>query len=271
MSETKKVLLILPFMVAFVGGGIVWFGVEAADVSATTWVLRVVFSLTTIGTLTLLIWGMTRRDKAPDFLRRMFGAYFERNGLCFAIDPIVIEGVFAFKIWFQNKYDRRCTGRVLISPSRDFFLRKQIDHVLHVGVEVGPGALLSVIAPFAIPESAQGKSTTLSVSADVDYPEGKGKLIRFRDGMTTGAIRGKIDLIIDAIGPFVLQSYKPASLKLVLPKDVAAAVPDGCKPKVETLWQIGEDVNLFDSDRYRKSQADPTWERSSGITLRPSR
>lgn len=189
----------------------------------------------------------------------MFGAYYERTGLCFAIEPIVVEGVFAFRVWFQNKYDRPCQGRVLISPGRDFFLQKKVEQVLHIGVEVGPGALCCVTMPFAVPHKSQGGKTQLSVAADVEYPQGKGKMVRFRDGMTAGAIRGKIDLVIDAIGPFVLHSYKPASLKLSLPQAVAVEVPSRAKPKVEALWQIGDDLALFDSEKYARTQGAQTW------------
>src|SRR4051794_21970080 len=109
MSESGKSLLAVGFIGFTIASLICWFA--AAPGATPGWALLVGLPLAAPACLGLLLWALFRKDRAPDFLRQRFGAYFERSGFCFAV-TCASEGVLAFlDLYYQNRYERPCQAR----------------------------------------------------------------------------------------------------------------------------------------------------------------
>ena len=263
MSESKKALLVLVLMITVTWAGFLWLGFDPPEVTTSTWIWRFCITATATASLVLLVWGMLRRDRAPDFLKQMFGKPYERDGLCFSFEPVVVEGFFSFRVWFQNRCEGRCKARIAIRPSRSFFLGKSKAEDVHIPVEVEPAGFGFVMVPFGIPAELQGKKQEFAVAASVDYPEGRKKMLRFRDGLRVGSISGgpEVALMAGALAAGMLVLHKAATLTLSLPTGVAPAVPAGLKPQAATLWRIGDSADVFASDGYVSAVERPSWGR----------
>jgi hypothetical protein len=82
--------------------------------TTTTWILRIVSLIGVAVILGGLVALDRRRDLAPDFLAQKVGDYFDRDGFCFAVTAGVHNNVCYFDLWFQNRFERRCRGRVAL-------------------------------------------------------------------------------------------------------------------------------------------------------------
>ncbi|MFO0851317.1 MAG: hypothetical protein U0871_22585 [Gemmataceae bacterium] len=195
-----------------------------------------------------------RPDEVPEYLGRCLGTYFNRGGFCFAIRPVVAEGVCTFEVYFQNQYENRCVGRAALRPARGFLLgRARVDAVL-VEIDCGPAAFGVARVAVPLPPAVQGRRQRFEVGASVEYPDGKGRRLRFGDGVTLRANSNFGDkfatglLVAGAVtGQIVYTS--PATATIDLPEGVAEEVPDNARlPSVETLWQLG-DPPLSEAER----------------------
>jgi len=245
MNESIKAVLGLIVAACVLTGIISWFPIMTNQVSKVTWWLRISCPLLAVICLAPLIWAQTRKDKVPDYLARISPRYFERDGFCFAIVPQVANGDCTMHIYFQSRYDRPCSAQVLIRGSSRFFSGRQDLSDITLGLSCGPAEFGRSIIRWAIPENLQGKTLSLSLYAGVKYPDGRGTLLSYRDGLRVGAVgtdawREGLQ-IAGALGGALVISH-PARIKLTLPSGVSASKHDSITADTKTIWKLGDPV-----------------------------
>jgi hypothetical protein len=193
-----------------------------------------------------LVWAQTRKDKVPNFLARITPRYFERDGFCFAIVPRVQSGNCTMEIYFQNRYDQPCSANILVRASSGLFSGKADLSDLTLGVSCSPAEFGCSTIPWAIPGNLQGKAVSLSLYAGVKYPNGRGKLLRYKDGLRVGSVgmdfwREGLQ-IAGAIGGGVVIS-RPARIKFTLPSGVSAEKREVVSAETKTIWKLGDQIS----------------------------
>ncbi|PHS10676.1 MAG: hypothetical protein COA78_10980 [Blastopirellula sp.] len=209
-----------------------------------TWILRLGSPVISLLAMLLFLKVHFRRDEVPDYLHKLFGGFFDRDGFCFTFLTGTLNGVCYIEVYFQNKYERPCIGRIALQPAKGFFGRKRIDAII-CEVECDAAGFGVARIPVPLPLKVQGKKQKFEVGACVKYPNGKGRMLRFRDSMF---IRTNSEFG-DALGTTLAVGYilagglviqKPATVTISLPADVAQEIPDGLKPEFKTLWKLGD-------------------------------
>lgn len=245
MNESSKATLGVVFIACGILGIVAWVPGARNEVSTVTWWLRIACPVLGISCLALLVWAQTRKDKAADFLYRISPRYFERDGFCFAVVPHVTAGDCAMHLYYQNRYDRPCTAQVLLRASSSLFTGRPDLADIALGVSCGPAEFGLSTIPWPIPHELQGKSVSLSVYAGVKYPNGRGRLLRYRDGMRVGAVGADIWreglMIAGALGGALIVS-RPARIKLGLPSGVSSSRSDTIAAHTKTIWKLGDPV-----------------------------
>lgn len=110
---------------------------------------------------------------------------------------------------------------------------------------MGRRNLDAALFPWAIPQNLQGKTVSLSLYAGVKYPDGRGTLLRYRDGLRVGAVgtdawREGLQ-IAGAIGGALVIS-RPARIKLTLPSGVSLSKQDVIVADTKTIWKLGDAI-----------------------------
>lgn len=131
----------------------------------------------------LLFRAMARRDKATDHLRALVGNYFNRDGFCFAFVPIQTnEGTF-MKVLYQNQFEKPCRAVVTLRAARGFWLRRPDIQDVRAMIDCEGGGFGSELTDFEVPRRYQGKRRSFEAGATVVYPDGRGRRLRFFDGI----------------------------------------------------------------------------------------
>src|SRR5439155_18097341 len=136
-----KAVLVVLLIGLSVAAALSWGDAErpiALDISLT---------LAALGTLGVLLYAMLRRDKAPDFLKRLSRSYFERDGFTFALLPSIHDGTCQMAVYFQNRYSKPCEAQVVIKPSREFFMTRRPIQQLAIGIACEGGAFGVAFVP----------------------------------------------------------------------------------------------------------------------------
>lgn len=207
--------------------------------------LKIILPVLCVSLLTLLIWAQSRRDKAPDFLAHVSRRYFERDGFCFALVPRVHQGHHAMDVYFQNRHDRCCAARVVLKVcAGPFTTRPEIGN-LDSRVACGPAEYGYTSIPWPIPPQLQGTKLTLNIYADVRYPEGRGKLLRYRNGVRVRAASGDIvetGLFAAAALAGHIVIARTANITVKIPAGVSSTLPDASSSRTWILWKPGDPV-----------------------------
>lgn len=245
MNESIKAVLGLVIAACALVGIVAWLPGATNEVSVVTWWLRIGCPILGVICLAPLIWAQTRRDKVPDFLSRITPRYFERDGFCFAVVPQVANGNCTMHIYFQNRYDRPCSAQILIRASSGLFSGRPDLSDVALGLSCGPAEFGRSTIPWAIPNELQGKTVSLSLYAGAKYPNGRGALLRYRDGLRVGAVgtdawREGLQ-IAGALGGALVIS-RPARIKFTLPSGVSASRQDAITADTKTIWKLGDPV-----------------------------
>lgn len=241
MWELLKVLCVLVLMFCGTATGVMW--IEDRP-TLTTWVLRFVFPAVTLAAIGMFLMLHFRRDRAPDYLQQQMGDYFNRGGFCFAPQATTIDGAAYVEVWFQNQHARQCRATICLRPARNFFLDRNAIQPILCDINCEPGAFGVARIPLSLPKQFQGKLQSFEVGASVHYPQGKGRLLRFRDGVV---IRQNADFLsasrlafaVAGVATGTLGLITPAQIKLQLPSGVSENA-EGLKPQVSTLWMLGD-------------------------------
>ena len=133
---------------------------------------------------------------------------------------------------------------MVVQPSRGFWLNRPLGGQAVVDVLCEGGALGVTRLPWGIPEEYQGKIGSLDIAAAVRYPQGKGRMLRFRDGMQVGkaSLDGwHVALTVAGLLSGKIVMSRPAQLKMSFPESVDPAVRDENPILTQTLWRPGDD------------------------------
>ena len=242
MSESIKALVALVLVICLVCGFIVWL--PGGDMPASIiFYLRYGCPALAAGCLAFLVWAQTRKDKAPDLLARISARYFERDGFCFSIVPHISNRQCSMQVFFQNRFSNRCEAQILIRPTSSFFSATVNLPDIALGISCGPGEFGCSTIPWAIPEKLQGKQISLSLYAGVKYPNGRGGLLRYRDGMRVGSVstdvwREGLQIAGAVVGALVIS--RPARINIILPKDVISEMQDSIIAETKVIWKLGD-------------------------------
>jgi len=187
----------------------------------------------------VLIWANKRSEKAPEFLWRLGVTPFERDGFCFLIVPEKYEGKPCLTIHYQNQYAGRCEATVGIGTTWTLFSKYPNIKGFTVGFRVGPGEYGFATFTLPLPPNIKGKTVSLDVSASVKYPDGRGKLLRFRNGLQVGAAdvsfwKEGLQALGAAAGSLIVT--QPARIKLSMPFDGDSAVTEATQVRSQSIW-----------------------------------
>ena len=240
MSESLKATLGgVIFLTAIAALG-VWIA-KGVPNTPIIWTLRFLLPLIVIGCAALLIREARRKDLAPNFIRRFFGRPFERDGACFSIFPSARDGVFYLNIAFQNQYEKPCNLRVVAQPPvKSFTMGKRPFQGLSIDIPC-PGASFGLVrVPVAIPANFQGRNLVFEVAAATQFPQGAGRLLRFKNGLRVGKANssglGTAALTIGLLAVGVISVSNPATMTIPLPGGVAESIPSHLQPDIHILW-----------------------------------
>jgi hypothetical protein len=209
----------------------------------TTWALRIGGSVVA-GLAIIALFIPNRSDIAPDYLFRVAGnEFFDRDGFCFAFSAKAIDNLCHFEAYFQNRYDRPCTGRIALRPLEHLFANDEFEAITYE-IECAPGAFGVARIPVPVPPSAQGKARTFQIGAAVVYPSGRGKALRFRSGMFLRTNEKFHDgfataLMVGGALTGMLAWQSPATVTITMPEGIAADTSHK-KPEVLTFWKLGD-------------------------------
>lgn len=251
MSESVQAVLALLMIVGMFGSVLVFLS------DRVPWGAFAGFLSLMLGSSGLLLWSLLRRDRVPDHLKQLPGGAFERDGLCFKVIYRVAGGVCHLDLYFQTRYDRASRGMILLQPAQGFWLNRPRLRSMTLEVGCPPGGAGVVSLPWAIPAKFQGKKQALDVGADVFYPGGRGKMIRFKGGVqvrTAGFDTWRtVMTAAGAMGGMIVLS-RPAQLKIKLPQGVAETVASDAPVTQQIFWSL-DDAAFPNSDRPAPSQA----------------
>lgn len=245
MNESIKATLALVIAACALAGIVVWLPSTTNEVTSVTWSFRIGCPVLGVVCLAPLIWAQRRKDKAPDFLSSITPRYFERDGFCFAIVPHVVVHDYTMRLYFQNRYDRPCSAQILIRALSGLFSGRPDLSDVALGISCGPAEFGCSAIPWAIPHDLQGKTVSLSVYGGVKYPNGRGRLLRYRDGLRVGSVGTDVWReglqIAGALGGALVVS-RPARIKLMLPSGISASRQETIVADTKTIWKLGDPI-----------------------------
>jgi len=241
VREFLKVMCVLVIGAGAIAAGVAWMDDRPSQL---TWMFRLGSPVVALVGLVGFLLIHFRRDKVPDYLYQFCGGFFDRGGFCFTFGARSEDGICFVDAYFQNRHERPCIGRLALRPARGFFGHRPIEAITYE-IHCGSAAFGVARMPVPIAAAMQGKRQTFEVGASVDYPQGKGRALRFRDGIVIransnfGNAFGTALTVVGALGGTLVLS-KPATLSIDLPVGVAEDTPEDLKPEIQTLWKIGD-------------------------------
>jgi hypothetical protein len=242
MGESTKSVCALLMIVGVIAAALAW---TADRPDATTWGFRIGGPVTALLALGLILKLHFRTDLEHDYLRPITGTYFNRDGFCFAFVVTAIDGIAFMDAYFQTQYDKPSLGRIALRPARGFFMTRAKIDAITFEIECPPAGFGVARIAIPIPEKLQGKRQSFEVGASVRYPDGKGRRIRFHDGVflrsntNFGNSFGTALMVAGAATGSIALS-KPATATIVLPVGVTEDIPETLVSETKTLWQKGE-------------------------------
>lgn len=246
MNRSVKSILALVILICLGASVLGWTtrGIEGVPYSRFWLRASGLILLPAIG---LLVWADFRRDLAPDLLRRRVKRYFEQDGFCFAVLPAMVDGSFAWRIFFQNRYERPVKAVVAFQPATRFvgFGRADMPEVrVEIDCEGGSFGLADV--PYEIPQAFQGKKQKFELIAFSQFPQGKGRMLRFRDGLKVGKHHKSVaDTAVTLLSATALHVHfkNPATFGVRLPENIQ---PKGLGEMSQAiLWRPGDQIELL--------------------------
>jgi hypothetical protein len=242
MRETLKVFSVVVFMFAAPATAVAWTDERPSFAVSLLKYACPILSVLAIASFLKLHF---RADMVPDYLRQQFRTCFNRGGFCFAFRPTSVDGVCYLEIYFQNQQDKPCTGRIALRPALGFFLGRAKMETVAIEIICEPAGYGVARVAVSVPAQLQGKKQSFEVGSCVNYPNGKGRTLRFRDGIVLransdfGNTTGTALAIAGALtGQIVYVS--PATVAFELPGGVAEEVSAQLKPEIKTLWKLGD-------------------------------
>jgi len=211
----------------------------------TTAVLQYALPVVSVAAFVALLWLQFRRDRIPDLMRQFTSGFFNRDGFCFAVVPIAVDGICYIAAYFQSQRDAPCIGRIALRPSKGFFLSRADIGTIGLTITCEPAAFGICRFAVPLPNELQGTTQSFDVGASVEYPSGKGRRLRFHDGLpirTNTEFKDSTAKAIAIAGAFTGQIvlYSPATVKMKLPTGVADRLDEPSAVETRTLWRLGD-------------------------------
>jgi len=245
MNESIKAVLAVVVAACALTVFITGIGWMVGGMTSTSWSILSGGLLLGLLCTGVLVWAQTRKDKAPDFLRQVAGQYFERDGFCFTVVPQVKDGRCFMAVFFQNRYSGPAVAQILIRASSSLSGKTPDLADIALGVACGPGAFGCSTIPWPVPSQLQGKKVSLSLYAGVKYLNGRGQLLRYRDGLRVGSVntdfwREGLQIVGAIAGSLVIS--RPAKLEMILPTGVVESRSERLVADTKILWKMGDVV-----------------------------
>jgi hypothetical protein len=257
MGESIKAMLQLFVVIGLGAAALTWNSLIPDDKKWPVRIGAITVVVVAFGLLRLL---QCRADLAPDYLAQQAGNYFNRDGFCFAFIATPVDGIAYLDAYFQNQYERPCVGRIGVRQGQFTGPLNSTIATMTYEINCGPAAFGFARLAIPVPEELQGKELPFQVGASVHFPNGKGKRLRFKDGLflrTNANFGNSFGTVLTIVGAAagVGVWYTPATLKILLPPGVAEVVAND-PPAIRTLWQLGDaSLGLAISDLPRVSGA----------------
>jgi hypothetical protein len=213
------------------------------DPGPVLWTLRVGFTtLAVVGGVGFFL-ALPPKDEAIDHLRALSkGKHFDQDGFAFLPAIAARSGVAYLEVLFQNQRDCKMISRVVLQPHSDLFRDSGFKAV---GFEIPCDAGVFGVArlPISVPLDRQGHTHYWDVGAGVEFPDGKGGLLRFGRGLMVGRVNAvspeaqRTQALVTIASLLVLSPSIsiPARTNLAMPSNVLSDVPDGLAPEIEVL------------------------------------
>lgn len=229
---------------ALIGGGgaaISWMPLD--DPGAALWSVRIVFTIVAVLGLVLFVVGLPPQDELPDHLRLLSkGKHFDQDGFAFLPACSARDGVGYLEILFQNQRDCKMIGCVVLQPHADSF-RETGCKAAYFEVYCEASAFGVARLPIAVPYDQQGQIHFFNVGVRVEFPGGKGGLLRFGRGLQVGVIDAASLAVACGKAPVSIANLLevspvvsfPARIGLLLPMDVLNKAPPGLSAEIELL------------------------------------
>lgn len=241
MTETQRTLLVAMFLVAIgpalFTGTILWDG----PASQTVWTVAIVSILASLGSLGLLLWGFFRKDIVPDEIRRIDKKPFDAEGLQFTFQTLREGERFWVRVWVQNNRDQPCLASIRLDPVKPLFRDKPSNVGLAFqGLPLPPAGFGRVDCPFPVPFDHQGRTMEFEAAGEARYPQGKGRLVRFRGGIRARSWSGNREKAFGAAATLTGNGYKgECRIRLELPMGIWELDDLGEPPKFSLVSQMG--------------------------------
>lgn len=252
MREFIKVMCIVMLMVSSIAAVFFWADDRP---NAATHIWRIITPAVTIVSLIVFLVMHFRKDQVPDFLKKVHAEFFDSNGFCFSASLQNIEGNCYLQIYYQSKYEGESLAQIAFKPKKSSVQNGL--GTIAVNVDCPSAGFGVVMLPIPIGQEFQGKAIDFYVGASVEYPNGKGQQVRYRDGMP---LRTNLEfsnkfltatrIAAVASGPLgILESVafsEKEKLRLEVPIGVAEIIPESLEQIRDTLWQLGDDIDEFE-------------------------
>lgn len=236
MPRTLRTFLHLVFIAAVVVTPGVWV---ATPVSSVIWSFRFAAPILAIIVGWVLLRNATATETLHNHLHDIASHYFERSGLCFRIQLESIDGICHLAVYYQGRYSGTATTQILLVPrpatGRNPFPNINVDLVCR-------NASFGVVRiPLPIATADQGRQVNCEVYADVAYLAGRGRKVRFQEGIpvTSITLQGRyqfaIRLGVALPSPYRRYESLPTGTILKLPVFVAESLPANAVRTQQTL------------------------------------
>jgi hypothetical protein len=255
MRESIRAICVL---VAVVAGCIACFAWGTEKPGEVDPYLRYGSTAVALSAVGWFVFDSLRRDLAPDFLKERFKTFFDTGGLGVVFVAREDRGVCRIEVYFQNRYERACQATLALRPASSLFNSQPFFPPVFIEIDCPGGAFGKTSWPVGVPYEAAGRAITFDVGARVRYPQGKGRILRFRDGITVrhddtfhstfvSVLRG-----LAILGGGFLFS-RPAAATLEIPYAVEEFVPLQAREWTEIRWRPGDPEEAGER-RTRKSR-----------------
>jgi hypothetical protein len=249
MQEFLKMTCVVGIMF---GGAVAGVTLLDDKPNATVWNLRAVSAVVTLVGLIGFFALHFRRDRVPDFLRNYSRGCFDRSGLCFSFEPTVRNNCCYLRVLFQNRFEHPCRAQIALRPAKVFGTFASADFPASALDFDCPAAGFGLaMLPLPIPKKSQGKRQTFQGGATVEYPVGKGRMLRFGSSRVltvrsnadfSNPFYGRLTILATLTGSMLIS--RPARVTFLLPKDVAEFAPDNSAVSRTVLWELADRPEL---------------------------
>lgn len=194
-----------------------------------------------------------QKEGAPDFLRTLTKGHLNRNGLCFAFWIESEDGVPYLVTPYQSQFEGPSIATIALRPSRGFWGRRGEMPSISFELNCPPAGFGVVRVPISIPASLRGRAQEFEVGATVQYRNGRGRQVRFRDGTVIRMTADFSDRVasgfrIAALLAGTVLFSSPATVTLKLPHDVRDDIPITELPARTYLRsELGDSSNLVEA------------------------